>query len=128
MAVVALPEVFTSCGDDDKDDEPEGVQTAIVGTWNASDAEDGETVFITYTFRSNGMFSARYWSESESFEEDDTLTFNGNYTYLPTSNTLSIEGASTNGSQQLKIKVDCRIAGSTMTWTFTDGSKVVFKK
>ncbi|MDE6081872.1 MAG: DUF4923 family protein [Muribaculaceae bacterium] len=127
MMVVSLPVMFTSCGDDDNDDDIPPVDTPIVGTWGASVTDEDGTVFLTYTFRNTGMFTAQFNDESDSFEEVSKQVINGSYTYTQSANHLTMRGNYTGGGS-FGLTVKCVIEGNTMTWTEDDGTVTVFTK
>ena len=58
---------FTSCGDDDDNDEP---SDSLVGTWLSKQIEHGEVWYVQLNFKSNGTVDYKEWVEGDSDYDD----------------------------------------------------------
>ena len=126
--VAALPLTFASCGSDDKDDDEEiEIVTPIVGTWNGTIKDEDITLMVSYTFRSNGLFTARFDRETSIMDDDNSVVVNGSYTYNQGQKLLSMQGHY-DGGKNYSLTARCEISGTTMTWTTSDGETITLRK
>ena len=127
LMVMSLPVFFSSCGDDDKDSPDEGVVTEIIGTWGAIITDEDGTQIVSYTFRTNGLFTATFTEETDIFDDDNIQSVTGTYTYNQVTRFLTLNGKSDEG-KVINFSVRCEISGNTMVWTEDDGTKTTFVK
>lgn len=126
--VAALPLAFASCGSDDKDDDKElEIVTPIVGTWNGTIKDDDISLMVSYTFRSTGLFTARFDRETSIMDDVNSLVVNGSYTYNQGQKLLSMQGYY-DGGKVYSLTARCEISGTTMTWTTSDGETITLRK
>lgn len=92
MVAIMTSVALTSCGDDDKKgDEPDVIDSPIVGTWYYESVYEWEANDYRYvetiTFKSNGTYE---WTEIEyELDEDEEWKYSENGTYSINKNTLT---------------------------------------
>lgn len=107
-----------SCNNDD-DNSSNPNDSALVGTWGATESEEGMEFSVRVTFNANGIGTlvSEATFEGETFTDTDSFTWSTNGNKL----TINISGeASETGTYA--------ISGNRLTITDTDGEVTVLTK
>ncbi len=105
---------MTSCGDDDDDDNDLSETTsALIGTWQTSYYDDGETVTETFTFKKNGTFQTTFKCPHESYKTSGTYSVSGD---IFSHAIITMEARDVDG-EWVRVVADAYITNNTLVMT-----------